>query len=166
MDDLIRQLPKFDDDGRLVRTVGDWGAKKYLLALRYAEIMTQAMKGKWSRAYIDLFCGSGLVRLEDSGEIVQGSPLLALSVNHPFDKYIFCDADPRNVEALQERVQEVAPNADVTYFVGDANEKVREIGNLIPRKDWLSLCFADPTGTTVAGETPLARHTEQTPKAV
>lgn len=49
VDDLIRQLPKSDDDGRLLRTVGDWGAKKYLLALRYAEIMTQAMKGKWSR---------------------------------------------------------------------------------------------------------------------
>jgi hypothetical protein len=64
--DLIRQLPKYEDDGRLVRTVGDWGAQKYLLALRYAEIVTTAMKGKWSRAYIDLFCGSGLVRLEDS----------------------------------------------------------------------------------------------------
>lgn len=144
MHDLIRQLPKFEDDGRLVRTVGDWGAQKYLLALRYAEIVTTAMKGKWSRAYIDLFCGSGLVRLEDSREVVPGSPLLALSVAHPFDRYIFCDKDPNNIAVLRERVQEIAPAADVTYFTGDANERAREIGAMIPRRDWLSLCFADP----------------------
>jgi hypothetical protein len=56
------------------------------------------------------------------------------------------------IELLKERVHEVAPSADVTDIVGDANEKIGEIDALVPQRDWLSLCFADP-GTGFAQRT-------------
>ena len=67
---------------------------------------------------------------------------------HRFDKYIFCDAKETNIAALKQRCERIAPDADITFIVGDSNVKAGEIIASIPRASAtckvLSLCVVDP----------------------
>ncbi|MGB9074577.1 MAG: three-Cys-motif partner protein TcmP [Terriglobales bacterium] len=78
-------------------------------------------------------------------------------MQHPFDKYIFCEEDPQNLEALKARVKLAAPSAKVAYIAGDCNQRVDDILAEIPAhsKDHrvLSLCFVDPYDIGIKFET-------------
>ena len=83
------------DDGLPIPEVGGWAETKYRLVSLYDSLFSTGMKRKWDqRVYIDLYSGSGYSRVRHSDKILLGSPLLALSVADPFDKYIFCEEDP------------------------------------------------------------------------
>jgi hypothetical protein len=43
-------------------------------------------------------------------------------LEHPFDKYIFCEQQPELLEALKARVKRFAPQANVIYMAGDCND--------------------------------------------
>lgn len=137
------------DDGLYTPEVGSWGMKKYKLVALYNELFSTGMKTKWDqRVYLDLFAGPGKVRLKDSGKVLLGSPLLALSVPDPFDRYIFCEEDPVAMSALQQRVHGSFPKADVHYVPGDCNKVIDTIVKKIPKPSRqlkvLSFCFVDP----------------------
>ena len=51
-----------------------------------------------------------------------GSPLIALTVAFPFDRYIFCEQDPQKLDALRVKVNRVAPSADVVYIDGNCDD--------------------------------------------
>jgi three-Cys-motif partner protein len=107
------------------------------------------MKDKWKRrVYIDLYAGAGYNRIRGTRKIVPGSPIRALTVEHPFDKYIFCEQDTEKLEALKVRVKRATASADVTFISGDCNKCVADILAKVPRDSRedtvLSLCFADP----------------------
>jgi three-Cys-motif partner protein len=107
------------------------------------------MKNKWQcRVYIDLFAGSGRSRIKGTNKIVGGSPIMALSVDPRFDKYILCEKDADKLSVLQTRVTREYPDANVEFQAGDANEQVDQIIKRIPQytKDFkvLSFCFVDP----------------------
>lgn len=107
------------------------------------------MKNKWPvRVYIDLYAGPGLARVRGANRIMAGSPLLALSVPDPFDKYIFCENDSASLSALEKRVARYFPKSDVEFVPGDCNDEVEKICAKIPipSKDRgvLSFCFVDP----------------------
>ncbi len=92
--------------------------------------------------------GAGFSRVKGTGVILKGSPLLALTVAHPFDKYIFCEDDGNLLDALKVRTKRISPNADVVYVPGKCDFKVDDICAAIPRASSnnkvLSLCLADP----------------------
>lgn len=79
--------------------------------------------------------------------------MLALKVKDPFDKYVFCENDDQALDALRLRVAKRFPTADVSYILGDCNEKVSDIGRSIPafssKKGALSFCFVDPYDLSV-----------------
>jgi three-Cys-motif partner protein len=107
------------------------------------------MKLKWDqRVYIDLYAGSGLGRIKNSSRYILGSPLIALTLGDPFDKYIFCEDNSGYLNALRQRVKRLAPDANVKYITGDCNLKVDEIIEAIPAHSptnkVLALCFVDP----------------------
>lgn len=142
-------LPPPQDDGLYCQEVGPWSEDKHRLVLLYDRLFSTAMKGKWqTRVYIDLYSGPGLVRVRDARKFSWGSPVLALSVPDPFDKYIFCESNEEALAALRSRVEKLFPNADVSYIAGDCNSKVDEICRAIPQHSMehrvLSFCFADP----------------------
>jgi len=137
------------DDGKVCPEVGGWTQDKHRLVSLYATMFSSAMKDKWSkRMYVELYAGAGYNRIRGSSKLIVGSPLLALTVKHPFDKYIFCEDGPTKMDALQSRVRRLAPAANVAYVPGDCNELVADILAEIPpgsKGDTvLSLCFADP----------------------
>jgi three-Cys-motif partner protein len=109
------------------------------------------MKYRWGlRVYIDPFSGPGRARIQGTKRIVETSPLIALRVPDPFDKYIFCDMESDSIAALKNRVNRDFPHANASYLVGDCNELVSKIVEEIPtaskRRTVLSFCFVDPYG--------------------
>ena len=138
-----------EDDGLWTPAVKPHCEQKYSLIGKYASIFATSMKHKWDcRVYIDLFAGAGRAKIETSGRIVNGSPLLALGVDTPFDRYIFCDEDKKNIVALAERVQRYYPDAKAVFVQGDSNKTVKKVLDLIPSfsKSFkvLGFCEVDP----------------------
>jgi three-Cys-motif partner protein len=137
-------------DGLPAQCVGQWTADKHYYLKQYIDA-TRAVradylppKGQGGAAFIDLFAGPGVVRVRESGEMREGSPLIALRHNvAPFTRLIFCDLDTDNVRALKVRT---APEADrVSLIEGDCNEKVGEILETVPEHG-LNIALIDPFG--------------------
>lgn len=119
----------------------------------YAQMFSTAMKKRWKcRVYIDLFAGPGHAIIKGSSRRVLTSPLLALTVRDPFDKYIFCEKSESFAAALRERAAAIAPLATVGVMAGDANGEVARIESLLP-KGCISFCFVDPFGCDISLET-------------
>lgn len=138
-----------EDDGLPCSDVGAWAEDKYTLVGLYDRLFSTGMKNKWpTRVYIDLYSGPGFVRVKGTHRLAVGSPLLALGIPDPFDKYIFCESDPNLLEALKTRVRRLAPTANATFICGDCHEKVEEICATIPvpsaGRGVLTFCFVDP----------------------
>jgi three-Cys-motif partner protein len=137
------------DDGLTCIEVGAWAETKHRLVSLYAELFSSGMKNKWDqRFYVELYAGSGYSRIRKSRKVILGSPVLALQLRNPFDKYVFCEERPDYLEALKIRAARIAPNAQIAYVPGNCNMHTREILEEIPRGSALStaltLCFADP----------------------
>jgi three-Cys-motif partner protein len=136
-------------DGLPVRTVKPYSHLKYESLAHYDSAFSTGMKERWkNRVYLDLYAGPGKSQIEGSERILLGSPLIALSVPDPFDKYIFCESDPTSLGALRKRVDKNFPGANVEYVAGACGEKVDEIIQKIPTPSEgtvLTFCFADPT---------------------
>jgi three-Cys-motif partner protein len=138
-----------EDDGLPCSEVGARAEDKYTLVALYDRLFSTGMKNKWAtRVYIDLYSGPGFVRVRGTNRMMVGSPLLALGVPDPFDKYIFCESDPDFLGALQARVSRLSPTTDATFVHGDCNERIEEICASIPSsssgRGVLTFCFVDP----------------------
>ncbi len=92
-------------DGLPCSEVGSWAEDKYKLLWLYDTLFSTGIKNKWDcRVYLDLFSGPGIVRVRDSNKLTCSSPLLALSVQDKFDKYIFCETNGKYLDALRRRI--------------------------------------------------------------
>lgn len=146
---MKRESEPMSDDGLIAREVGGWAETKHRLIALYDELFATGMKDKWDqRVYIDLYAGAGYNRIRGTNKIIAGSPILALTVAHAFDKYIFCDASEELLTALRQRVRRISPTANVEYVPGDCNAHITKILAAIPpaskTNTVLSLCFVDP----------------------
>jgi three-Cys-motif partner protein len=135
-----------EDDGLLSYDIGPWAVDKYRRVGMYAEMFSTGMKNQWdTRVYLDLFAGPGRSRLRGTGRHYLGSPLIALSLPDRFDRYVFCDANPDAIAALQTRVVRQWPDVDAHFIPGDANDQANEIIRRIPDAGRvLSFCLLDP----------------------
>jgi three-Cys-motif partner protein len=136
-------------DGLPYNDVGLWTEEKHHLVAYYASLFSEGMKDKWQkRVYIELYAGAGYSLIRDTERIIPGSPIRALSLRVPFDKYIFCEQNDEKREALEVRVRRHAPTADVDFIPGNCDANVEKIIDAIPKHSTaskvLSLCFVDP----------------------
>jgi len=107
------------------------------------------MKQKFrQRVYVELYAGAGYSRIRGTERITAGSPIQALCLKVPFDKYILCEQNQEKREALEARVKRHAPTANVTFIAGSCDDLVDKIVSAIPQHSAantvLSLCFVDP----------------------
>ena len=92
--------------------------------------------------------------LSDHG--CDGSPAVALGIEHPFTAYLFIEQDHVRVEALQQLASEWGNTRQVRIYEEDCNQSLRD--NLIsnPRVNWSrwrAVVFLDPFGMQVPWET-------------
>jgi three-Cys-motif partner protein len=138
-----------EDDGLVCNDVGLWTEEKHRLVAYYAALFSAGMKDKWEkRIYIELYAGAGYSRIRDTDRVIAGSPIQAVTLKVPFDRYIFCEQDAEKLEALRVRVKRHAPSADVVFVPEGCDINVDQIFAAIPQHSRstkvLSLCFVDP----------------------
>jgi three-Cys-motif partner protein len=125
----------------------------YDLIRYYCALISKGMQYKWKGlTYVDLYSGSGKCRIKGTNRVLLGSSLIALSVEVPFDRYVFCESDPVRLAALTERVKRMYPERNVQFVEGDCNEQIQCIQDLIPKNN-LVLCFVDPYNCDIRYET-------------
>jgi three-Cys-motif partner protein len=145
-----------EDDGLPTRAGRAYTPRKLKLISEYMDLFNQVTKDNpWiERFYIDLQAGPGKNRVGD--QIVLGSPLLALTIEHPFTQYIFNEQDPMLYAALEQRVS-VSPLRDrIKLYKGDVNQVVSQVCKELVecdtraklRRKWstMNLAFLDPNG--------------------
>ena len=99
-----------DDDLYYEDGVGPWVEDKHRLVSLYETLFSTGMKRKWDmRVYIDLYSGPGMVRVRGTGKFLWGSPLLALQVKDPFDKFIFCESNGLALDAIEVKGWKTLP---------------------------------------------------------
>lgn len=138
------------DDQLPLRCVGSWARDKLYYLQRYMNVFNSSMKDKWpKRAYVELFAGPGLGIVRDSGDIIEGSPILAIEQSVPFTYHIFVDINKSAVEALEKRAESLNPQADVKLLNKDCNLSIDEIRKLLGISH-LILAFIDPTSMQIS----------------
>jgi len=152
------------DDGLVMREAGSWAAEKLDYLCRYLNIFTTSMRLKNWRGlhFIDLFSGPGKCKIKKTQQILLGSPLLAIKLKHPFNKYFFVDFDHENIDSLKKRCETSKVAGNIEFFVGDSNQLVKKIVQQIDLIDrqyiigkWpsMNLAFLDPEGFELKWET-------------
>lgn len=140
-------------DGLPARVSGSWSQEKLTYVQRYATAFMTAMapkrkRGQWSElVYLDFLAGPGLGIDRKTGAEFKGSPLRALSVTPAFDRLVFSDVQPQNVETLRQRIpSKDQPRTDVR--LGDCHDVARDVVANLSRRT-LGLAFVDPEGFEV-----------------
>lgn len=149
---------RVENDGLISPDVGSWAESKYRLIALYDGLFSTGMKNKWDqRVYIDLYAGAGYSHVTGTSTFLKGSPVIALTVTDPFDKYIFCEAQALLFDALSIRTRRTAPSADVTLIQGSCDAEIDKICAAIPKASVnnkvLSLCLVDPFDFGIKFET-------------
>lgn len=132
------------DDGHVVQCVGEWAEyEKHGYLRSYIDATREARRKFAHRGFIDLFAGPGRVRVRETGETFDGSPLIALGYEPvPFTRVILCDIAAANVEALYHRTAPFGSRAEVIH--GDSNVRASDLAARLP--PGLNLALIDPFG--------------------
>lgn len=149
-----------ETDGLPTRDSQDYAKDKLTILKGYMARFTTAMKDKQWRAlnYIDLQAGPGKNEFSPSGDILLGSPLLALTARFPYDNLFFVEMRNDNFSALERRVESSERRDSAKLYQDDCNVAVDDIvkhiqladAEYLPNK-WpsLNLAFLDPEGLEV-----------------
>ncbi len=135
--------------------IGEWSEVKLDIIREYGHAYSTIMNDPKHRYihhfYIDAFAGSGTHLSRATGNFVSGSPVNALNVNPPFEKYFFIDKDTETVEALKDQI---GARSDVRIYEGDSNELLlREVYPQARYEDYRrALCLLDPYGLDLRWE--------------
>lgn len=138
------------DDGLPISEVGEWALEKHDRLSRYVDIARGVRKGfvgkgKAGATYIELFCGPGRSRITKTGEVIDGSPLVAAAKAQdggaPFSGIFVADTDPKIVDAAVKRL--MARGFIARSSVGAAEDTVRHIVKLL-NPYGLHFAFLDP----------------------
>ena len=126
--------------------VGYWTEIKLNILRDYSKAYATILsKQEWLKhfAYIDGFAGAGAHVSRTTGEVIEGSPAVALRVEPPFSQYHFIDLDGKKAEDLRRLA---AGRSDVTVYEGDCNTVLLE--KVFPQcryEDFRrALCLLDP----------------------
>jgi hypothetical protein len=101
------------DDGLPLDEVGSWAKEKHERLRKFIDI-SRATRRKWVQGpggatYIDLYCGTGKATIRDSGENIDGSPLVAFkcarSGGVPFSEIHIADASGESCRAADLRLR-------------------------------------------------------------
>lgn len=145
---LDRKYYEIDaSDGLPRELVGSWAKHKYALLRRYVDISGIGVRRRWLKrgdagaTYIDLFSGPGRVRVRDTPEVLDGSPMVAwrqaVASKAVFTEMHVADASPDLVAAADRRLR--TEGALVQALSGVAAETIDLI---LPRLNPYALHFA------------------------
>jgi three-Cys-motif partner protein len=138
-----------DDDGLPLDEVGAWTKDKHERLRKYVDASRAArrkfVQGRGGATYIDLFCGSGRAVVRETGERIDGSPLVAFKCARdggvPFSEIHVADTAEASADAAAKRIA-AAGGAGATYSGKAEDTVVRVVDRLNPYG--LHFAFLDP----------------------
>lgn len=165
-----------NDDSPNEAEVGPWAVEKLDALERYLDYYTKVLKNQpWRTIYLDAFAGGGRARVRskrkkteegqrafelgldidgptpESIAFIEGSPRRSLEIQHPFDAYIFIDADAKRVDMLESLKAEYGDQRRITIRQGDAASQIDwVISNKPDRRKHRGVAFLDPFGAHLA----------------
>lgn len=132
-------------DGVKIDQVGHWSEIKLAIIKRYSKAYGTILANQSyiRQEYVDAFAGAGMHVSKETGELIDGSPLIALKTEPPFLHHHFIDLDDARTENLR---QQCAGRSDVSIYRGDANEiLVEQVLPSIRYENYKrALCIFDP----------------------
>lgn len=137
-------------DGLPVRLVKSHSAEKARMVSRDLGTVGRAMGNKWFDVhYLELFSGPGYLLDDENMEEVPGSPLEALGIQRPFDRYVFSDSSDVCADALERRIRALRAQGvslpQTQVLEGDANDLThleRVCSHIDPKA--LVIAYLDP----------------------
>ncbi len=136
--------------------IGIWSEVKLAIIKEYASAYTTIMEAhrrerirslRW--IYIDAYAGPGYHLSKTSGELVEGSPLIALNIDPPFHEYHFIDTESRRAKQLRKLA---GAREDVFIYSEDCNDVL--LREVFPRAGYgdygRALCLLDPYNINLA----------------
>lgn len=137
----------------MARAWGFWTRGKLGILRDYLDAFSTASQSAGERLYFDLFAGEPDNVDRITGEPVEGSPWVALSINDPrFTKLRFFELD--RPQELAERLRTDFPNRDFRVIGGDCNQTVHTaLAELQPLSWAPAFAFIDPNGPDVSWTT-------------
>lgn len=131
--------------------IGYWSEIKIEIIEKYAAAYSQILTKQpgLEHLYIDAFCGAGMHKSRSSGDLVPGSPTVALRISPPFKEYHFIDLDRGKTETLEELIRTDARDSDAIHvYTADCNDVL--LSSVFPRAKYedyrRALCLLDPYG--------------------
>ena len=167
-------MTSYNTDG----TVGPWARDKLKILGDYLHAYTTILrKQNWCKGYfyVDAFAGAGRAKLrkphgerddtddllsavsdyaaEDPEEksFLNGSPLVALDIEHPFTRYLFIDNNPERVRKLEAIKVKYAERRNVEVTSNDASEAITDfiVTSGVNWSTHRGVIFLDPYGMQV-----------------
>jgi len=132
------------DDGLPLSAAGEWAKEKHRLLAQYVDASWGA-RARWGQsAYVDLYSGPGRQYLEETDELINGSPLVAWTASKlhraPFAQVLIADRE-NYARACEKRLKTLgAPAMIAALKAEDASQVVAK--QVDPKG--LHLVFADP----------------------
>ena len=138
-----------DDDGLPLDEVGAWAKDKHDRLRKYVDISRAArrkfVEGSGGATYIDLYCGAGRAVVRETGETIDGSPLVAFKCAReggvPFSEIHIADTDEEKCRAATQRIANAGGRAAIE--IGPAGDTAARIIARL-NKYGLHFAFLDP----------------------
>nr|MBA2601628.1 three-Cys-motif partner protein TcmP [Actinomycetota bacterium] len=137
------------------RTWGYWTSGKLDILRRYLDAFTTTTKNKVSeRIYIDAFAGQAENRDRLTGEAIEGSARIALSIDDPpFTRLHFFETVER-APKLEAVLRSQFPSRQFEVHGGDCNELIPNVLGTLRDVSWApTFAFVDPNGMEAAWST-------------
>ncbi len=123
----------YNDDGLSITATEPWFKVKVQLLVSYIQSFTINVSDKVDDiVFVDLFSGSGLYSVGHQKEIFQGTCLASLSSEIPITKWIFCERDVEQANALKIRVNKYHREKNVVILDSPLDELVDKFRSYIP----------------------------------
>lgn len=138
-----------ESDGLPLDEVGAWATDKLERLRKYVDASRAArrkfVQGSGGATYIDLFCGSGRSIIRETGNVIDGSPLVAfksaVSGGVPFSEIHIADLSESKCAATKSRISAAGGSASI--YVGKAEDTVAPIVTKL-NPYGLHFAFLDP----------------------
>lgn len=156
--EIVSDLGQKINDDDIANSYGYHTALK-LITLHYVSaVFTRVARSDKRRiqgfngaVYIDLFAGTGLVKVGKTEDVVAGSVLCAAKSGRGFTRSIMVEKDRQRSDVLKNRMAKVLPTTDFHAINGDSNEIIEDVIDRVERgfTKPIVLVFVDPEGMEI-----------------
>lgn len=132
-----------------------WTPLKLILLLYYVDVYTKIIPRYFDNMYyLDLLAGAGIDEIEETGDKVAGSPVVASEFSRsPFSKLFLMEMDSDRASALELRMQRILARDKFEVLEGDANTRVDDVLAHLRKRRSHYLAFIDCQGLDILWET-------------